>query len=107
MGATSFAQGWCSTVEQQCEAGWYLGLNHCSPVLKGGTSPVLFQNAPGVFVIHEECFLLFVLVHQKDIKRMSLKIPNLAKAKGKIGGLRGTVWFEGGGTGLRSTIPKP
>lgn len=44
MGATSFAQSWCSTVEQQREAGWCLELNHSIPELRGGISLVLFQN---------------------------------------------------------------
>lgn len=40
--------------------------------------PKLSESAPerGFLVTHEECSLPFVLIHQKDIKRMTLKTLN-------------------------------
>lgn len=48
------------------------------------------------------------MIHQKESKRMLLKIPNFGQNKRENGGVReSSVWFGGGGTGLRSAIPKP
>lgn len=81
----------CPELVQQCWASmWsrFLGLNHSSPVLRRdfpSALPKCNGNVPGFFVIHEECFLPFVLIHQKDIKRMLLKIPNFGQNESENG----------------------
>lgn len=64
----------------------------------------------GFFVTHQECFLPFVLIHQRNIKRMLLKIPNFGQKEGERENeevREGSVWFAGRSTELRRTIPKP
>lgn len=111
MGATSFAQSWCSTVEQQCEAGWCLGLNHSSPVLRGGISPVLFPNVLEMHLVFLQ-YMKSVFFHlfwsiKRTLKEYCWKYPILAKMKGKMGEWERTVCGLGVGHWTQEYHLKP